>query len=233
MIRWSQLRNCRSRLSVHVGGVRQQSQHALVAQFTQPGQVNHAVLCGGVDFEVAGEYHRTHRGMDGEGHGIGDGVVDVDELHGEAAGLYHVAGLMGNQLDLVGQPVLFQFQLDQSGGHGGAMDGAIDLPHQIGDGTDVVLVSVGDEQAPQFLLICRQVGKVGDHQIHAVHILFGETDAAVHHDHVLAVFQDGDVLSDLIQTAQRDNFQFFSQIKYSFQIIQAQQTGSRSSGIRP
>ena len=63
----------------------------------------------------------------------------------------------------------------------------------------------------------RQIAEIGDHQIHAIHIFIGETDTAVHHDHVLAVFQNGDVFSDFIQTAQRDNFQFFCQIKYSFQ----------------
>ena len=76
----------------------------------------------------------------------------------------------------------------------------------------MVFVSVGDEHTPQLLLVCHQIGKVGDYQIHAVHILFGKAHTAVHHDHVLAILQHRDVLADLIQSAQRDYFQFFCQL---------------------
>ena len=135
----------------------------------------------------------------------------MDEFHTEASGLHHVAGLVGDELDLVRQPVFLQLQLNQTVGHSGAMDGTVNFPHGVGNGTDVVLVAVGDEEAPQLFLVFHQVGEVGDHQIHAVHVLLREAHAAVYHDHVLAVLQDGDVLADLIQTAQRDNFQFFCQ----------------------
>ena len=135
----------------------------------------------------------------------------MDELHLEAPGLYHITGLVGDELDLVRQLVLLQLELNQAVGHGGAMDGAVHLPHGVGNRTDMVLVAVGDEEAPQLLLVGHQIGKVRDHQIHAVHILLGKAHTAVHHDHVLAVFQHGNVLADLVQTAKRDNFQFFSQ----------------------
>ena len=197
--------------ALDIGGVSQQGQNTLVAQLTQTGQVDHAVRGGGVDLKVTGEYHSAHRGLDGKGHRIGDGVVHMDEFHGEASGLDHIAGLVGDQLDLVGQLVLLQLHLDQSVGHGGAMDGTVDLLHTVGDGANVVFVAVGDEHTPQLLLVGHQVGKVGDHQIHAVHILLGESHAAVHDDHILAILQDGTVFADLIQTAQRDNFQFFCQ----------------------
>ena len=35
----------------------------------------------------------------------------------------------------------------------------------------------------------------------SVHILIGESHAAVDDDHISAVFQNGDILADLIQTA--------------------------------
>ena len=92
-----------------------------------------------------------------------------------------------------------------------AMDGAVDLLHAVRDGTDVVLVAVGDEHAAQLALVLHQIGEIGDDRIDAVHVLVGEAHAAVDDDHVLAILQNGDVLADLIQAAQRDNFQFFSQ----------------------
>ena len=42
-----------------------------------------------------------------------------------ASGLYYVTGLVGDELDLVCQPVLFQLQLNKTAGHGGAVE-AID-----------------------------------------------------------------------------------------------------------
>ena len=204
--------------ALNIGGICQQRQHTVIAQLSQPGQIHHAVFGGGINFEVAGKNHRAHRCADGEGHCIGNGVVHMNEFYAEAAGFYHISGLMGNQLDFIRQPMLFQLQLDQTIGHRSAMDGAIYLPHGIGNGTNVVLVTVGDEEAPQFFLIGCQVGKVRDHQIHAVHVFFRETDTAVYHDHIFAVLQDGDVLTDLIQTAQGDNFQFFCQKNAPFKI---------------
>ena len=133
-------------------------------------------------------------------------------------GLDHVAGLVGDEFDLVGQLVLLQLQLDQAVGHGGTMDGTVDLTHGVGNGANVVLVAVGDKEAPQLPLVFHQIGKIRDHQVHAVHVLLGEAHAAVHHDHILAVFQDGDVFTDLIQTAQGDNFQFFCQKNTPFKI---------------
>jgi len=95
-------------LALHIGRVGQQSQNALIAQFSKPGQIHHAVGRGGVDLEVTGHDHSAHRGLNGKGHGIRNGVVHMDEFHAEAACLDHVAGLVGNELHGVGEPMLFQ-----------------------------------------------------------------------------------------------------------------------------
>ena len=70
----------------------------------------------------------------------------------------------------------------------------------------MVLVAVGDEDAADLTLIFNKVAYVRDHHINAVHIIVGETHAAVHHDNVVAVLVDGQVLADLVETAQRNNF---------------------------
>ena len=85
------------------------------------------------------------------------------------------------------------------------MDGGVGGLEDVGDGADVVLVAVGDEVASQLLLVVDKIGHVGDHQIHAVHIVLGEAQTAVHHDHVLAVFQDSHVLADLIEAPEGDD----------------------------
>ena len=63
-----------------------------------------------------------------------------------------------------------------------------------------------------FVLVGHKIGKIGDDQIDAVHVFLREAHAAVDHDHILPVLQDGTVLADLVKAAQRDNFQFFCQM---------------------
>ena len=198
---------------LHIGGITQQGQHALIAQFAQTSQVCHTAHRGGVDLKVTGHYHRTHRGVDGKGHRIRNGVVYVNEFHSEAAGLHAIAGLVGDELHRICQPMLLQLQLNEAVGHGCAVNGTIYLPHTIGNGSDMVLVAVGHEHTPQLFLIFHQVGEVRDHQIHAIHILLRETNAAIDNDHILAVFQNCTVLTDLIQSSERNDLQFFCQVK--------------------
>ena len=128
------------------------------------------------------------------------------------SGLHRLPGLHGHQLRAVQQAVLLELQPDQPGGEAGAVNGQVDLLEDIGDGPDVVLVAVGDEQAPQTGLVLHQIRHVRYHAVDAVHIVAGEGHAAVHHDHVLAILQDGDIFTDFVETAQGDDFQFFCHI---------------------
>ena len=105
--------------------------------------------------------------------------------------------------------MLLQLQLDEAGGEPGAVDGHVQLLEHIGDGADVVLVAVGDEQAPDPGPVLDEVADIGDDAVDAVHVIPGEGHAAVHHDNLAAVLVGGHVLADLIETAQGDNFQFF------------------------
>ena len=67
------------------------------------------------------------------------------------------------------------------------------------------------EHAPDAVLILDQIGHVRDHEVDAVHIVLRKAESAVDNDDVLAVFQHGHVLADLIQTAERNDLQFFCQ----------------------
>ena len=119
--------------ALHVGGVRQQRQHALLAQLAEPRQIDDLAVDGcGVDLEVAGVDHGAQLRVDGEGHGVGDGVVHVDELHLELSGLHRLPGLHGHQLRAVQQAVLLELQPDQPGGEAGAVNGQVDLLEDIG-----------------------------------------------------------------------------------------------------
>ena len=189
-----------------VGGIHQQQQDALLPQFAQTQQVDHpAVDGGGVDLEVAGGQHHAQRGLDGKGAGVGDGVVHMDELNLEAAGLHLVTVLFDGDPGLLQVLVFLQLELHQPGGEGGAVHRHVQLPQHIGQGADVVLVGVGEEDAPDLFPVLLQIGDVGNDHVHPQKVLVGEGHAGVDDDHVAAVFQHGHVFADLVETAQRDD----------------------------
>ena len=93
--------------ALHIGGVRQQRQHALPAQLAEAGQINDLAVNGrGVNLEVAGVHHRAHAGVDGEGHRVGDGVVHMNELHLELSCPDGLARLHRDELGGLQQAVL-------------------------------------------------------------------------------------------------------------------------------
>ncbi len=57
----------------------------------------------------------------------------------------------------------------------------------------MVLVSVGEKDAPDLVLVFDEVGEVGDHHVHTVHVVVREAHACVHHDDVAAVLIGGHV----------------------------------------
>ena len=194
---------------LHVGGVAEQGQHALVAQLAQAGNVDHAAGDGGqVDLEVAGVDHGAQGRLDGQGHRVGDAVVHMDELHREAAQPEGGAGLLGKDLGVIQQLMLLQLQLHQGRRQRGGVDGDVQLLEHIGHRADVVLVAVGQDQAPDLLRIGLQIGHVRQHDVHAVHVLIREAHAAVHNDNVAAEFIGGHIFPDFSQTAQGDDLQF-------------------------
>ena len=206
--------------ALHVGGVGQQGQDSLLPQRAKPGQVDHPALDGGgIDFKVAGVDNGAHRTFDGEGHRVGDRVVHVDELHGELARLDHIPRFAGDHLGLGHQVVLLQLQLDQARAHAGGVNGGVDGPQHIGDGSDVVLVAVGDEDAPDLALVLDEVAHIRDDHVDAVHIVIREPHSAVHDHDVVPVLIDGQVFPDLIQASQRYDFQFFCHISFLSQSI--------------
>ena len=188
-------------LPLDVRRVAQQRQHTFFAERAEAGQIDHAVFRGGVDLEVARHDDGADRRFDGERNGVGDGMVHVDELHGEAAGLDLLPCFMGKQVDGILQLMLLELQLDDAGGQARGVDGAVELLHGVRDAADMVLMPVGQEHAADLVFVFDQVRHVGNDQVDAVHFLIREAKAAVDDDDILAVFKYGHILADLVETA--------------------------------
>ena len=82
----------------------------------------------------------------------------------------------------------------------------------------MVLVSMGDKNAPDLALIFNKVADIGNDHVDTVHVIVREAHAAVHDYDVPAVLVRREVLADLIETAQRNNLQFLSH-NNSFTVI--------------
>ena len=125
----------------------------------------------------------------------------MDELHGELPRLDDIPGLAGDQLGAVQELVLLQLQPHQAQGHPGGVNGGVEGPQDIGQRPNMVLVAMGEEDAPDAVLVLDEIAHVGDDHVDAVHIVVGESHAHVHHDDVVAVLIDREVFADLIEAA--------------------------------
>ena len=191
----------------HIGGITEQGKYPLVAQLPQTHKVDHAAGYGrNVDFEVAGVDHRAQWGADG--HRVRDAVVHVDKFHGKAAQAKNGTGLFREYLGVIKQVMLLKLQLNQSGGERGGIDRNVQILQHIGYRADVVLVPMGQNQAPYTVRVGTQIADVRQNNVDAVHILVGKTHAAVHHNNVAAKLIGRHVLADLAKSSQGYNFQF-------------------------
>ena len=129
-------------------------------------------------------------------------MVDVDKLHLKTACFDGLARLVGEELDLALQMMLLKLELDKPGSEPRAVDGAVELLHGIGNAADVVLMTVGQEHAADFFLILDKVRHVRNDKVNAVHVVFGKAETAVDDDDILAVFQNGHVLADFVESTE-------------------------------
>ena len=82
----------------------------------------------------------------------------------------------------------------------------------------MVFVSMRQDDAPYFALVFNKIRKIGNDDIDTVHVVVGETKPTVNDEDVAAVLIDGEIFTDLVESAQRYDFQFFC-IKRMFSLF--------------
>ncbi len=70
----------------------------------------------------------------------------------------------------------------------------------------MVLVAVGDDEAFDLIDVLFQIRYIRDNQVDTEHVVFRECESAVYDDDTVFIFENGDVHTDLFQTAKRYNF---------------------------
>ena len=101
--------------TIDVGGVLEQHEHALLAEFGEGVEVEGlGVGRGEVDLEVAGVDDQADRSVDGEGHAVHQRVRDADGHDGEGPESEAVSGKDFDQFGIVEQAMLFELALDSA-----------------------------------------------------------------------------------------------------------------------
>jgi len=155
----------RSRVAgpVHVGGIGAEHEHALVTQLGESPIVRRlAVQRARVELEVAGVHDGADGRADRQADAVRDRVRHADGLDAERAGLDAVARANHPEVRRLGEPVLAQSLRDERQRQGRAVHRHRRLAEQIGQGADVVLVAVGQDDGAEPLAPGERVRKVGD-----------------------------------------------------------------------
>ena len=196
-------------LALDVGGILQQRQHSFFAILGETVQIEEAVVGRRwIDLEVAGMQHDAERRVDGERNAIDQAVRDLQRMNRERPDLEAFSGTDLAQVGVVEELVFVELVFDVGQRELGAPDGNVQFAENPGQGADVVFVAVGEHDAAHMLAIFEQVRNVGDDDVDAQQLGFGEHQAGVDHDDVIAAADGHAVHTELAHPAQRNNMQF-------------------------
>lgn len=159
-------------LDLHVGGIGQQQAHAL-----PPGEGGEVVAQGtgvaqghGVQLEVAGVDDAAHRRFHGQGIALGNGMTDRDKMKGEIAKSDGIPGVDRDQFRPLQKIVLGKLVLRQGQGERRSVQAdtqTFALDEKPGQGSDMVLVTVGQNDVQCTLRVREQRLEAGNDHIHA------------------------------------------------------------------
>jgi hypothetical protein len=154
-----------------------------------------------IDLEIARVNHHPERRRDRQCDAVDCRVRHMNELDPEGAGLDDLLGLDRFQPRLLRKLMFLETALDQSQGEGGAVDRDIEFRQKVGDGADVILMAMRQEQRPHMLLVLDQVSEVRSDDIDSEQFRLGEHHAAIDDDDVIAIAEGHDVHSKLAESA--------------------------------
>ena len=191
--------------TVHVRRVGAEAEDAPLAQLGELRVVRGLSINGArVQLEVPRVDDGPHGRLDGQADPVGDGMSHADGLDAERPQLDHVARLDGAKIGLLREAVLAEPVLHQRQRERRAVDRCVDLPQQVRQGADVVLVAVGEHHPPEGRPLGQKVGEVRDDPVDAQHLVVREHDAAVESDQVVPGLHQHHVEPDLAEAAQGD-----------------------------
>ena len=113
------------------------------------------------------------------------------------------------EANLIGDARLFQLFRYQLCSERRGIKGYSKVGCEIGNGADMVLMPMGDDNAPNQIEMIHQVVEIRDDVIDPQHIIFREHDAGINNEDILAVFVKHHIFSNFPQTTQGNDAKFF------------------------
>ncbi len=101
--------------------------------------------------------------------------------------------------------MLFQLALNVGQGELGAVDRNVELGQNPGQAADMVFMAVREHDGAHVLPILQQIADVGDDDVHAQQLRFGEHESGVDDDDVIAPANRHAIHAKFAESAQRNN----------------------------
>ncbi len=193
-----------------VGGVGQEQVNAFPAKPRETTEIGQPAVKGQlVHLEVAGVQHQAGRRADGDRQRVRDGVVDREELTGKRT---EAADLLLPDLDHGrADAVLGELGRGQRKGEPGTHQRNVAaFAQQVGYGTDVILMGVGEDNRVNRVEPVPDGGEVRQDQIHTRLVRLGEQDPTVDDEQPAIELEHGHIAADFAQPPQRDDAQTVS-----------------------
>src|SRR5262249_2733896 len=166
-------------------------------------QIEQAIVGGGgIHFEIAGVDYHTERGMNRQRDAIDQAVGDGNGMNREGADFEAVAGANFAQVGFLQQAVLVEFVFDIRQREFRAPDRHFQLGKHPGQGADVVLVAVRENNRAYPLTILDQIRNVRNDDVDAEQLGFGEHHARVDDNDVIAPAYGHAVHAEFAEAAQ-------------------------------
>ena len=197
-------------LVLHVGRVGHEQAHAAVlgkACEIGAGIVGVFSQRSRVELEVPGVDDLAHGRFHGKGVALRYGVVNRDEVEGQAAQRHRGVGRHGDELHAFQHAMLFELVPDEGQREGRTVDAkaaqALILVEKPGQGADMVFMAMREDDA-QHLFFFREHGfQTGDDHVDAEERIIREHEAAVDQHHALIGLPFLAVHADLAVASQR------------------------------
>jgi hypothetical protein len=187
--------------------VRQQQIDPAVAELGERAHVGLEAVHGRVvELPVGGDQDPARGRFEHDGDRVRDRVRHADELGLERPDAGPLPGVGFLQLGRSQQTVLVELGLDQAERQPRRPHlRDPDLAQEVRQGADVVLVTVGQDDRANALGVVAQVAHVGQDQVDAEVLVPREREARVDDHDLASLLEDGHVLADLAEAAERDD----------------------------
>ena len=168
-----------------------------------------------------------------DAHTIRDAMADVEELGDKTAKLDGLAGHYPVQGDPVGLTMFLKLSGDEASGERGRPQGReVQLRKDVRKRANVILVPVGEDDAPDSIQSGCEIRDIRDDQIDPEHFVLREHYPAVDDDNVLIVFDDQHIPADFAKAAKGSATNSFAHVDSGIALIIGRGSPTFADGSR-